>query len=1019
MNAVSTYECNSRAVHLSDKTDSAPYTIHGVALGAGDVTTGASGLEKMWPADELRAAADTLEGTNLVEDHENSAKGVVGAVTKAGYEDGVGVIYEAELYDDELASKIRDGLLEVSIRGFHKDVDDLERDGSNGALVVEDIEFDNLSIVPTGASPSNTLNMGKHDELSAEELSEFTESLASSVEAGDYVTWDDGHGIVFSAEDGEATVEMMEEVDGMWRAVGEQQTVDEDSLEMWDVDEEDIGAPKDSDEMMEDVNVPMPGAAQLLYPEEEMAEEVSEMMGISGSHTHDLDGSEWYMPGESHEAFEDAMGQSSDSMAMDGMQQGSWVLFTNFDGEEMYGRITSVSDEDPSVATIQIYSEDGEEMDETVERPLQVLKPWDAPVEESVSAVEEGAVYVSTLNDGKYIISDVAADRVKVSKQSLDKGAGWWERMSDIRRKLREGVWMRVGDGDSGEQSYYGEDEEEMAADAEYSQGDWVEWDTRNSTEIGKVVGSYTAGDDIPTIRGNRNLSPEEGEVLYTLRMYKQRDGTWHPIEGNPIGHYEDSVRSTDEPSDVSDSPVELTTVGELAQYSEGDLVMWEWGDGEAHGRVNNVYTDEGQEITRTIDGSEITRTVEEDRPVYELDVWRESDEEFSGTALKYEDKLNAWSDAPDAVEEMMAPDWREGQMVKWQVNPDMFGKIVHVDDEKDIVMVEVHERTEGGPESTGFTVTAGYSDLRPMNGYGDGHSMDEMADADLDDVYEEWNEHVNMTADELRRWSENPCSREASMEPVAVLKRNLRLLERDKDEWTDNDIEDAQRTISFISRMSDSENEPDEPKNGPHGCPSEWAISLLNWAHNPFDSMPDHPDNDDLDEVDAVELSEATLMDYSMHEVTHDGSHDNEWNRPDLEDFAEEYDFEAETDFNELDEDARQAVSEHFIISADGFPPEDYGDLKLPVVEPDGRLSLNALAAVKGGRGVSAVDGLTDDMEQQIVEYVNGLADDVFDAGWSDEEEMMAVTVLTSDDLQNGEIGASKIGPIFTNTSD
>lgn len=128
--------------------------------------------------------------------------------------------------------------------------------------------------------------------------------------------------------------------------------------------------------------------------------------------------------------------------------------------------------------------------------------------------------------------------------------------------------------------------------------------------------------------------------------------------------------------------------------------------------------------------------------------------------------------------------------------------------------------------------------------------------DSDKDDVYSEWNDTVNMSASDLKKWSKNPCSRQASQKPVTVIKRNLRLLERNKGDWTSDDFEDAKRTISFVNRMKGMR--PDSPREGPHGCPSEWAISLLNWAFNPFDSVPT-PSSDVKDDLDPVE--EVTLQ--------------------------------------------------------------------------------------------------------------------------------------------------------------
>jgi hypothetical protein len=445
------------------------------------------------------------------------------------------------------------------------------------------------------------------------------------------------------------------------------------------------------------------------------------------------------------------------------------------------------------------------------------------------------------------------------------------------------------------------------------------------------------------------------------------------------------------------------------------------------------------------------------------------------------------------------APDFRDGQMVYWQVNPSMVGRVVHVDEDRQIAMVEVMEQEDGEMKSSGYTLSAGFSDIMPMNGGPSqqnmmGMNMDDLAtvpvisltaqdivsvfgtyfenavtssntptqdaqpqhipmgagdmsrlmerfiveegpsatvsdfvewldgeelakralegeekvitskklledshegephrfvDAkdeavqleanELDEVYSEWSDAVNMTAGELRRWSRNPCSREASLDPVAVIRRNLRLLETNKSDWTDADIADAKRTISFVARMRGGE--PDEPRDGSKGCTSPWSISLLNWAYNPFDDLPDVPsDMDDVEEVTlAREVSPLSdnasideLQEYDMHEVSYTGTTERSWDSPDMEDF---------------DTDDMSDIDNHFLISMSGFPPENFTDLKLPIVEPDGRLSLNALAAVKGGRGVSAVSGLGEDMEDEIVDYVNMLARKEFDKDWGTEE--------------------------------
>ena len=106
---------------------------------------------------------------------------------------------------------------------------------------------------------------------------------------------------------------------------------------------------------------------------------------------------------------------------------------------------------------------------------------------------------------------------------------------------------------------------------------------------------------------------------------------------------------------------------------------------------------------------------------------------------------------------------------------------------------------------------------------------VDKVDQEELDEVYSAWRESVNMSASELRAWRENPCSRKASVNPTAVIDRNLRLLETKKDDWDGTHVRAAKRTISFIARMR--QNEQGEPVGD---CPSKRDISLKNWAFDP-----------------------------------------------------------------------------------------------------------------------------------------------------------------------------------------
>ena len=59
--------------------------------------------------------------------------------------------------------------------------------------------------------------------------------------------------------------------------------------------------------------------------------------------------------------------------------------------------------------------------------------------------------------------------------------------------------------------------------------------------------------------------------------------------------------------------------------------------------------------------------------------------------------------------------------------------------------------------------------------------------------------------------------------------RRNLRLLRKRKSEWTARDVRDANRTISFISRMKNMPNGELVNKDVPY---SKREISLRNWGY-------------------------------------------------------------------------------------------------------------------------------------------------------------------------------------------
>jgi hypothetical protein len=104
-----------------------------------------------------------------------------------------------------------------------------------------------------------------------------------------------------------------------------------------------------------------------------------------------------------------------------------------------------------------------------------------------------------------------------------------------------------------------------------------------------------------------------------------------------------------------------------------------------------------------------------------------------------------------------------------------------------------------------------------------------EADDDEVDEVFSDFMDEVNMSVSEIRDWGDHDCSDKASVKPQEVRDRVVNLLETDKGDWGQAEVDAANRVISFVSRMRGM-----EQGEGTEDCPSDRDISLMNWGYRP-----------------------------------------------------------------------------------------------------------------------------------------------------------------------------------------
>ena len=101
--------------------------------------------------------------------------------------------------------------------------------------------------------------------------------------------------------------------------------------------------------------------------------------------------------------------------------------------------------------------------------------------------------------------------------------------------------------------------------------------------------------------------------------------------------------------------------------------------------------------------------------------------------------------------------------------------------------------------------------------------------------VREEFQEVVNMDADELKEWLETDESKSVGQSDDGGEsnghesgRRIVEILEKDDEDIDQNDIDDMRRVESYVHRHQAQEPEEAVEDN-------RWRYSLMNWGHDPL----------------------------------------------------------------------------------------------------------------------------------------------------------------------------------------
>ena len=109
------------------------------------------------------------------------------------------------------------------------------------------------------------------------------------------------------------------------------------------------------------------------------------------------------------------------------------------------------------------------------------------------------------------------------------------------------------------------------------------------------------------------------------------------------------------------------------------------------------------------------------------------------------------------------------------------------------------------------------------------------MSSADLDDVWGDWQDAVNLTATQLEEWLETDESRSVGQSDGGEStghrsgRRIVEILRTNKGDLTDGDVQHMRKVVGYVHRHLEQRPSGDVEH-------SRWRYSLMNWGHDPLD---------------------------------------------------------------------------------------------------------------------------------------------------------------------------------------